>query len=334
MSNVRINNGTAIYTAAYDSPTVQLLRSSTTTLLTCKSDVIEDEMGKTITNSTPPVTVNERLFPSVNESSPYLVKKQYSNGDLEILGSFDELSLNIFGGQTLNYNFNVLANNSVINASSCDVTVSFSNTTITANSGGYGVATTGGAAGTYSIVTNGQSVTGGVNGITGSVGFGGNAGGPVGTAIGNRDIGGLLTFIAAEGTYSTSTFGAAVGGSGWMAGGREGNFAGGGAGGSGAGGGGYQKGGNAAFLLQYTAVGVTYYEIYSQNPDQITSTGGSITFPHGTTYVKFWAIGKGGMSAMSGTYTQYSAAAGGSGGAAYAEFSASILGGLTTNLYI
>jgi hypothetical protein len=139
-----------------------------------------------------------------------------------------------------------------------------------------------------------------------------------------------LTFISNEGTYSSSTFGGTAASAGWQAGGNQGYFAGGGAGGSGAGGGGYVKGGNAALCLQYTVRGVDYYQILSQNPDQITSTGGGITFPIGTTKVKFWAIGKGGMSAMSGTYTQYSAAAGGSGGMAYAEFSPTTLGNLSS----
>ena len=273
---------------------------------------------------------------SISPPSTGTVVKQYANGVFRIKGTgFDEVSGNMFGGQTLNYTFNVTANNSVNNSGLCDVIVSFLGTTITANSGGYAVGQSGGSAGLYSIITDGFAITGGANGGAGSSGFGGTSGGPGGASIGSgtRDIGGLFAFLTSLGGYSTSTFGAGGSGGNWMGGGGSGYFAGGGGGGSGAGGGGYVAGGLAAFLLQYITKGVTYYQLISQNADQITSTGGGINFPQSTTYVKVWAIGKGGMSGMSGTFTQYSAGAGGAGGTAYAEFSAASLGNLNSSFW-
>jgi hypothetical protein len=280
--------------------------------------------------------LDEYTITTTPPSKTGTVIRQCGNGSFQVRGNgFDEVSPNIFGGKILSYNFNVTANASVNNSGLCDVIVSFLGTTITANSGGYASGITGGAAGLFSITTDGLANTGGANGGAGSNGFGGTSGGPGGPSIGNgaRDISGLFTFLTAEGTYSTASFGAGGGGGPWMGGGSGGQFAGGAAGGSGAGGGGYVRGGLAAFLLQYTCKNVNYYQIFTQPADQITSTFDYVTFPLGTTYVKCWAIGKGGMSGMSGTFTQYSAGAGGSAGTAYAEFSATTLGNLISNYW-
>lgn len=222
-----------------------------------------------------------------------------------------DTSYPLYSGLTLTYDF---AND--------HSAVSFYGTVITGLRGGDSVTTTAGVGGLWSI-TNNNGYAGGVRGGNGGPGFGGNAGGGRGSGIGaydaangHNDISGLNDAVTGCGLTAASFGNGSVGGN-WMSASNAANFAGGGRGGAGAGGGGNYPSGAAGVIIKYTAFGTTYYYYRNQ---AIHPVAGSITFPEGTSYVKVWAIGRGGTSGMSGTYTQYSAGGAGAGGCAYCEF--------------
>ena len=223
----------------------------------------------------------------------------------------NDTSYPLYSGLTLTYNF---AND--------HATVDFYGTVISGLRGGDSVTTTAGIGGLWSI-TNNNGYAGGVRGGDGGPGFGGTAGGGRGSGIGaydaaggHNDISGLNAAVTGCGLTAAS-FGNGSGGGNWMNAAARANFAGGGSGGSGAGGGGSIQGGAAGVVIKYTAYATTYYYYRNQDSHPVS---GSITFPEGTSYVKVWAIGKGGTSGMSGGYTSYSAAGAGAGGCAYCEF--------------
>ena len=91
LSNFRIVKGTAVYTSAFDPPYSPLTNITNTSLLTLQNPTIIDNgtantggTGFTISNPTSATT----LLPSPNWTKTK--SKQYSNGDLDIAGEFDE----------------------------------------------------------------------------------------------------------------------------------------------------------------------------------------------------------------------------------------------------
>jgi hypothetical protein len=88
VSNVRIIKGTGLYTTAFTPPTLPLTAVTNTSLLTCQNQILADNStnGYTISNPNSATT----LLPSSNWSK--LKSKQFSNGDLDITGEFDEVT--------------------------------------------------------------------------------------------------------------------------------------------------------------------------------------------------------------------------------------------------
>ena len=94
ISNLRIVNGTAIYTANFTPPTEPLTAITNTKLLTCRSNKIVDSssIGATITR-TGSVAVNSNTTPFTTYNyagSGFAVRRVSSNGKFQITGDFDE----------------------------------------------------------------------------------------------------------------------------------------------------------------------------------------------------------------------------------------------------
>jgi len=112
ISNLRIVKGTAVYTAAFTSPTAPLTAITNTVLLTLQSNRIKDNSttNATITSAVttgPTIYSNTLPFSSLYANTGLAVSKQYSNGMFQTVGSFDEVSLNptlngsvLFNGST------------------------------------------------------------------------------------------------------------------------------------------------------------------------------------------------------------------------------------------
>ena len=250
-------------------------------------------------------------------SGPINTKSRlYANGNYQINGNLDEITITNFDNQTLTWTFTG-TNTTMAAAVSC------MNITATGNYTG----------GTYNItVSNINAITGGVNGGAGGAGsdyFGGGGaiGGVNGTAAvaavssGNgalaANVSGLFSIITALG-YSTSTFGkGGYGGETPGSNGGAGTFPGGGGGGGAYDLSGVSPGGlsaNAAVVISRITNGITYNTLVSQ-----TTGNGSLILPLGTTYLKAWAIGHGrnGGSGSGGQGYSYGGAGGGAGGVAY-----------------
>lgn len=224
-----------------------------------------------------------------------------------------------YSGMTMSYNFN-----SVI------ATVIFNGVTISGNAGNSGNGRFSSAGGTYTI-TNNNGLCGGVNGGAGGAGQNGGGqaggGGAVGGNVGSlgsaggaafTDFSGFLAAYAAAGYTAGGGFGKGGGGDSGSGNPVAGNIP-----GSGGGGGTInisgRSGGNGMILIQYTVNGTNNYRLVNQ-----VDGAGSITFPTGTSYVKAWAIGRGGDGASGygafDTGIYYSGAGGSGAGAAYCIF--------------
>ena len=244
-----------------------------------------------------------------------------SSGNYFTGGELDDVSATYFQNKVITYTFNG------------NTTISFANTTITANTGASG--------GSYSVI-NDNGRTGGVIGGAGASGLligadvaqgggGGAVGGGNGSGAGGgtfTDVSGFLAAYTDAGyTYNLSVFGKG-GDGGFGTNGTPGGIPGAGGGGasytfsttSSTSGG---AGANGAVLIQYKSRGIYYYNYINQS-----AGSGTITLPIGTTYVKFWAIAQG---APGGSYTfvnfnYYGGDGGRAGGIAYASFDVSDYG--------
>ena len=87
VSNLRVVNGTAVYTAAFTPSTQQLTAIANTVLLTCQSSSIIDNSvyNSTITNNGTVTVQNPILLGTV--------QKQYPDGSLQTLGDIDEYTI-------------------------------------------------------------------------------------------------------------------------------------------------------------------------------------------------------------------------------------------------
>jgi hypothetical protein len=245
--------------------------------------------------------------------------KLYSNGTIQTFGDFNEFTNGVFSNQTITYDF-----------TGGDALVVFMGATIIGRTGSNGgnSASGGGAGGSYSISQTGQvywsSNRGGSTGGSGSNGgSGGNGGGGGGGNI--TDVGGLLAAVTASGQTFTGTNGfgtgarsafsfrydiaayAGGGGPGYSAGSSADPVYGNG-------------GGNGGVVIYYKVWGVDYYQFIGYD----SQTSGGFTTPLGTSYVKIWAIGKGGNGGFDGGFSN-GGAGGGAGGVAYAEFDSASL---------
>jgi hypothetical protein len=86
ISNFRFVKGTGVYTSSFTPSTVPLTAVTNTSLLTCQNQILVDNSTNryTISNLNSATT----LLPSSNWSK--LKSKQFSNGDLDVTGEFDE----------------------------------------------------------------------------------------------------------------------------------------------------------------------------------------------------------------------------------------------------
>ena len=105
MYNLRLVNGTAVYTSSFSPPTVPLTNITNTQLLLflSKTSALVDNSSY---SSGPALTLTNTasLFPGQSMATPPIpisyadtglpVSKQYSNGALQIVGSLDEVALN------------------------------------------------------------------------------------------------------------------------------------------------------------------------------------------------------------------------------------------------
>lgn len=91
VSNVRIVKGTAVYTSNFTPPISPLTAITNTSLLTCQNPAIVDNSTNAFT-----ITNNNTATTSIVTSGASFLKtkqKQFSSGDLDIAGKFDEYTM-------------------------------------------------------------------------------------------------------------------------------------------------------------------------------------------------------------------------------------------------
>lgn len=349
MSNIRMINGTALYTSDF-TPPKQVLSAITNTSLLLKvansSSYITDSSinAYTITNNGALVYQPFMAIASLGEA-----QKIYGDGTLAVANYLDDTNLTNFSATYSIGTAGTGGSGASNGTAGGSTTFTYSDTTLTGGGGGAGLNNTNTTVlgGTYSG-GNGGSNGGNSSAVTGD--RGGSSGGAIGGGGGvsqstsgtagasAADVSGLFNALynagyspgtggSAGGTGSSSTaninnggnatgVGAGGGSAGWF-GGNGGNGTYGGGGGGAAGYTGTQTGGTggAGFvLLKITAPNdISTYQFLT------SGTTFSQSLASGT-IVKAWTVGAGGGGGGCGAVDATSASGGGAGGVAYKTF--------------
>jgi len=131
VNNVRLVKGATVYTSAFTPPTTNLSNITGTTILTCQSQTfVDNSTNETVITNNGGVTtaVLNNLFKSAAQQTIIPISKHYSNGVLQTIGNFDEISLNISSTGSIFFNgssYVTAAYNPVYNLGTNNFTVEF-----------------------------------------------------------------------------------------------------------------------------------------------------------------------------------------------------------------